>query len=134
MLTGKAGGLLYFCLVLCPVIDYHSFVQVRTKNQAEFFVRRVRKIFGSVGFAEKTHNETVSKALPEILDAHVRAPLEIIDFIDLALQSGKGAFDLSYLCRSRVILKLEKNHVAQNLGGLLLTCSITSMQNFRMHV
>ena len=121
-------------LILCPVIDYQSFVQVRTKNLAEFSVCRVRQVFGSVGFAEKTHNETVSKALPEIFDAHVRAPLEIIDFIDLALQSGKGAFDLSYLCRSRIILELEKNHVAQNLAGLLSTCNITSMQNFRMHV
>jgi len=107
-------------LLFGPVVNHEDFVQMRAKELAEFLMSRVRQVLSPVGFAAKTHEKAVRKAISTVFHAHIGAPLEIIYGIDLARQRTEGVLYLSDLRRGRIIFELEQHNMSQDLGRLAI--------------
>lgn len=68
------------------------------------------------GLVLEGHDEAMSKAFGPILGAHVGAPFEIHDGIDLAFEGREFGFQLFDLGGRRFFLELETDNVAEGSG------------------
>ena len=75
----------------------------------------MRQVRVAIFFAAERDEKAVGETVGQALDTDIRAPLEILDDIDIAWQGAECVLDFTHFFLRRPLFELKQDDVAQEL-------------------